>query len=82
MSAALKLAFPPRMMRRVTAAAYLDLSTAEFEREVAAGRLPMPVRFGNNEHWSREAIDDAVGKLTGDRVVSWRDKAKLYGAEG
>lgn len=78
MGAAVRLAFPPRMMRRSTAAAYLDLSAADFEREVAAGRLPMPVRFGSGEHWSREAIDQAVSKLTGEKVASWRDKARLY----
>ena len=78
---AAKLAFPPRMMRRSTAAAYLDVSTAEFEREVAAGRLPMPVQFGNAEHWSREAIDTAIARMTGEHVPGWREKAKLYSAD-
>jgi len=76
------LAFPPRMMRRATAAAYLDLSTAEFEREVAAGRLPMPVRFGNHDHWSTAAIDQAVAKLSGETGSTWREKAGLYAQAG
>lgn len=74
--------YPPRMMRRQTAAAYLDLSIPEFEREVTAGRLPMPVRLGNNEHWSRAAIDDAVARLSGERAGSWREKAGLYAEAG
>lgn len=68
----------PRMLRRASAAAYLDLSPAEFEREVAAGRLPQPVKLGNSEHWSAAAIDAAVACLTGEHVPSWRDKAGLY----
>ena len=31
--------FWPRMMKRATACAYLDLSAAEMEREIAPGRL-------------------------------------------
>ena len=72
--------YPPRTMRRATAAAYLDLSTAEFEREIAAGRLPLPFRLGNAEHWSAAAIDAAIDRLAGERVTGWREKAKLYEA--
>lgn len=81
MTAAAKIAFPPCMMRQATAAAYCDMSTVEFEREVAAGRLPMPVRFGNHDRWSRDTIEAAVQRLTGARVASWREKAKLYGSD-
>lgn len=70
----------PRAMRRATAAEYLELSAAEFEREVAAGRLPMPFKLGNHEHWSKEALDECVAKLSGDGVPSWREGSKLYGA--
>lgn len=69
----------PRMMRRATAAAYCDMSAAEFEREVTAGRLPLPVRLGNSEHWSRAAVDEALDRLTGDNAPSWRQKSGLYG---
>lgn len=69
----------PRMMRRSTAALYCDLSVAEFEREVAGGRLPIPVKLGNSEHWSRVAIDEMLGRLTGDTTPDWRGKSKLYG---
>jgi predicted DNA-binding transcriptional regulator AlpA len=70
------------MMRRQTAAAYLDLSIPEFEREVAAARLPQPVKLGNHEHWSKIAIDDAVARLSGERGGSWREKAALYADAG
>lgn len=70
----------PRMMRRATAAKYCDLSVAEFEREVASGRLPMPVKLGNSEHWSTVAIDEMLGRLTGETGDDWRKRSKLYGA--
>lgn len=55
----------PAMMRRKTAAEYVDMSEAAFEREIIAGRLPAGVIFGGREHWSREAIDRALATLTG-----------------
>lgn len=70
----------PRMMRRQTAALYCDLSVAEFEREVTSGRLPLPVKLGNSEHWSRIAIDETLGRLTGETGHDWRSGSKLYGA--
>ena len=35
-----------RMMKKARAAAYLDLSVRAFEREVARGTLPPPVKLG------------------------------------
>jgi predicted DNA-binding transcriptional regulator AlpA len=67
------------MMRRETAAMYCDISAAEFEREVASGRLPMPVKLGNHEHWSRQAIDEMLTRLVGDPVPDWRKRSPLYG---
>lgn len=74
-------AFPywPAMLKRAKAAAYCDLSEAEFEREVAGGRLPMPVKLGNSEHWSRVAIDEKLAILTGDDEDDWRKRSPLYG---
>lgn len=68
----------PRMMRRTTAALYCDLTAVEFEREVASGRLPGPVKLGNSEHWSRVAIDEHLNRLTNDTTPNWRQKSKLY----
>lgn len=68
----------PRMMKQGTAALYCDLKVAEFEREVAAGRLPLPVIFGGSEHWCRAAIDEMLNRLTNDTTPNWRKKAPLY----
>lgn len=71
--------FWPRMMKRGTACAYLDLSAAEFEREIAAGKLPHPVKLGNTEHWSRAQLDEHVDRLTGAAAANdWRKGSPLY----
>lgn len=68
------------MMKRRTAAAYLDLSIAELEREIAAGRLPQPIMLGNGLHWSRAEIDTCIERMTGgeESTDDWRLKTKLY----
>jgi predicted DNA-binding transcriptional regulator AlpA len=77
-----KLDFPhwPAMMRRSLAARYCDLSAAEFEREISEGRLPMPVKLGNSEHWSKPALDRALEQLAGGADNDWRTKLGLYNA--
>ncbi len=57
----------PQAMRRKTAAAYCDLSIHSFDKEVAAGRLPMPVKLGGMDHWHRQALDGALRYVFGDR---------------
>lgn len=64
----------PAMMKRATAARYLDLSEAAFLREVAAGRLPPGVTFGGREHWHRGALDKALDMLIGDRQANYRER--------
>jgi hypothetical protein len=54
------------MMKRATAAAYLDMGPQAFSREVERGRLPMPVRFGGTDHWHRPDIDRAIDKIVGE----------------
>lgn len=69
----------PRMMKRATACAYLDLSAAELEREIAGGRLPHPVMLGNGLHWSQVELDDYVERLTGaHKANDWRKASPLY----
>lgn len=68
----------PRMMRRSTAALYCDLTQTEFERELIAGRLPGPILFGGENHWSRHQIDEYLDRLTGDKIPDWRARAKIY----
>lgn len=67
------------MMRRSLAASYCDLTVAEFEREMIAGRLPVPVKLGNHEHWSRGRLDEALERIIGGGS-DWRAKLGLYAA--
>ena len=60
------------MMRQSLAASYCDLSVAEFEREIISGRLPMPVRLGRGERWSKERLDESLRALCGDPKDDWR----------
>lgn len=71
----------PRMLKRATACAYLDLSAAELEREIAAGRLPHPVMLGNAEHWSRTQLDEHLERLTGEHQQDWRRNSPLYNGQ-
>lgn len=59
----------PRMMKRQTAAAYCDMSIAAFEREIADGRLPVPVMLGGREHWCKNALDRALDQIAGAAPV-------------
>ena len=67
----------PMAMKRKDAAAYCSLTMPEFEREMAVGRLPLPVKLGNHEHWSRARLDEALERLTG-QDDDW--KRRLYNA--
>ena len=70
----------PRMMRRSTAALYCDMPVAEFERGVALGTLPPPVRVVDEDRWSRVQLDESLERLTGDAIPDFRKKSKLYAA--
>lgn len=61
----------PRMLKKTKAAAYCDLTRPAFEAEVMAGRLPLPVKLGGEDHWDREAIDEDLSRISG-RVDDWR----------
>lgn len=68
-----RLPYWPQAMKRKTAAAYLDMSEAAFEREVLAGRLPQPIWLGGRDHWRRDAIDAALNNLMGpEPEPEWR----------
>lgn len=66
-------------MKRATAARYCDLSPAEFEREVNEGRLPLPIKLGNSEHWNRRKLDEALEALHGGQG-DWRSQLGLNNA--
>ncbi|GEM70991.1 hypothetical protein SAQ01S_07570 [Sphingomonas aquatilis NBRC 16722] len=61
----------PRMMKRTTAARYCDLAPAKFTQEVAAGRLPLPVKLGGEDHWFRDAVDEDLRRIAG-AATDWR----------
>lgn len=63
----------PEMLVQRDAAEYCSLSVSAFEREVFAGRLPSPIRFGGKDHWRKAAIDKALDVLTGDARVAGDD---------
>lgn len=70
----------PRMLKRASVCAYLELSAADLEREINAGRLPPPVVLGNGPRWSRAQIDEHLERLTGEAASDdWRKNTKLYG---
>ncbi len=64
----------PAMMKRATAAAYLDMSEAAFQREVASGRLPCAVSLGGRPHWRKLALDKAMDLLTGERASDYESE--------
>ena len=72
------MTYPPILMKKATAAQYVDMSVAAFEREVLAGRLPQPVLIGGKDHWDRRAIESALDALTGG-VKDWRSRSPLEG---
>lgn len=71
--------YPPRMMTRRRASHYCDLSETEFEKEVAAGRLPQPVILGKTQHWSRRDLDDRLDALISGDEPDWRAGSNFYG---
>lgn len=58
----------PAMMRKATAAAYLDISEVSFVKEISAGRMPSGVILGGREHWRKDAIDAAINNLNAQQV--------------
>lgn len=72
--------YPPRMMTLDRAAHWCDLTPAKFEQEVAAGRLPPPVKLGGKDHWSRVSLDECLAQIAGEAANDWRKDQPLYAA--
>lgn len=72
--------YPPRMMTRARASHYCDLSEQAFEREIAAGRLPPPIKLGGRDHWSRVSLDESLAQIAGEAANDWRKEQPLYAA--
>lgn len=68
----------PQAMKRRTAAAYLDLSLAEFDAEVAGARLPRGFMLGRSLHWARASINEHVNCLSAEVTPDWRERSPLY----
>lgn len=56
----------PEMMKRKTAADYVDMSVPSFVNEVAAGRFPGGVIVGGTMHWHKGALDKALARIAGE----------------
>jgi hypothetical protein len=67
----------PRLMRAKTAAAYLDEKSEESFRRAVGTLYPRPIKVaGKGERWRKEALDQAIDKLT-NRSPRVRDVADL-----
>lgn len=69
----------PAMMKRGTAAEYVDMSEGAFVREVLAGRLPCGVHLGGREHWHKDALDRALAVIAGERTADYRQRFQARG---
>jgi predicted DNA-binding transcriptional regulator AlpA len=61
----LRAAIVPRGLSAAEAAAYVGVSEPTFLDDVAAGRLPPPLRFGRRRVWDKAAIDRAFDRMSG-----------------
>jgi predicted DNA-binding transcriptional regulator AlpA len=66
-------AYPPRGMRRETAARYVGVSTTKFDEMVADGRMPKPKRVDKAVIWDRIQLDAAFSDLP-EKVVNPLDR--------
>jgi excisionase family DNA binding protein len=57
------LAYPPRGLCREEAARYIGVGTTTFDRLVAEGRMPRPVRVGKRTIWDRLKLEAAFADL-------------------
>ena len=55
--------YPPRGMRRETAAFYIGVGTTKLDEMVADGRMPKPKRINGCVVWDRFQLDAAFDDL-------------------
>lgn len=60
------LAYAPRGLSREEAARYIGVGTTTFDRLVAEGRMPRPVRVGKRTIWDRLKLEAAFAELDED----------------
>lgn len=65
---------PRRGLNREQAALYIGVSVTSFDKMVAIGRMPGPVRFGKRRVWDLHQLDNAFhGGPTIEHSNSWDD---------
>lgn len=57
------LAYPPRGLSREEAARYIGVGTTTFDRLIAEGRMPKPLRIGKRTVWDRIKLELAFAAL-------------------
>lgn len=55
----------PRGLSRLRAAAYIGVTPQAFDRMVAEGQMPEPMKFGGVRRWDKLAVDRAFDSLFG-----------------
>lgn len=55
--------YPPRGLNREEAARYVGVGTSMFDRLIAEGRMPRPLRVGKRVIWDRLKIEAAFADL-------------------
>jgi hypothetical protein len=67
-------AYPPRGMRRETAAWYIGVGVTKFDEFVADGRMPRPKRVDGCIIWDRFQLDAAFTDLPDDNRANPLDR--------
>lgn len=66
-------AAPPAVLRERDAAFYVGLSESQFKREVAAGKLPTPVRLSDRSvGWLVKELDGWLAERAAERIGGTR----------
>lgn len=60
------LAFPPRLVSREAAAAYVGIGATKFDELVQSNRMPKPKRIDARKLWDLRQLDAAVDDLPVD----------------
>jgi excisionase family DNA binding protein len=68
-------AYPPRGLSRVEAARYIGVGTSTFDKLIADGRMPKPLRVGKRVIWDRLKLDAAFSDLGADDPENSLDRA-------
>jgi hypothetical protein len=66
--------YPPRGMRRETAAWYVGVGVTKFDDLVTSGRMPKPKRVDGCVIWDRFQLDAAFSDLPDDNVANPLDR--------